>query len=581
MKSVTIFLTFLVLLISCNNEKPKEQSIDRLVSRINGDPDRINPLLNPSSKAREVYQYIMLQLAEQNPITLEYDPLLITKIPEAEKITEGNNAGNYSYSFEILKDAKWSDGSMITAEDYVFTIKLLYHKGMNLAGYKTVYGGFIEDIVIDPNDNQNFTVITNQADETVITFLCGIEVYPRKFYDPNSVLEKYSLNDLFDESNYEAQIEEDPSLAEFAVQFQDVKYSRDVVEGAGPYELTSWENDQFIRLKRKENYWGDAYPDRYPLQAYPNEIIFQIIADDVTVINQLGSGDLDLVTLASTTGEKFQDLKQDKIISDQYNFYTPRLMRYLNIQLNNESPYLEDKRVRQALAHLIDVDRLIEVVEGGIGSRVTSIFSDLRTYYNPNLEPLKLDIEKAKTLLNEAGWTDTNGDGTVDKIINGEKTEMKIRLHTSSSALGQRVALTMKEGAAKAGIDISLITQSFRVTRPQNLMTGDFEMVPMMFTLSPIDVPFNRWHSSQIGGQGQNFTRFSNSEVDEIIEELASTENEKRRDELFFNLQQVIYDEHPMIMLYAPVEKIVVKKEYDPLITSRKPGYLLNSFKKI
>jgi peptide/nickel transport system substrate-binding protein len=523
----------------------------------------------------------MLMLGEQNPVTMEYDPLLITEMPEAILIEGGENAGKYEYNFEILPDASWSDGSPVTAEDYLFTVKLIYHKGLNLVGYKTIYKQIIESISVDQEDPKKFTVITPNPDKDNLIFLCGVEVYPKQYYDPNDVLSKYSIEDLLDESNYENQINSDPALAEFASQFQEAKYSREVVEGAGPYKLSAWEADQFVRLERKENYWGDNYPDRIPLQAYPEEIIFQIVRDDVVAINQLSAGELDVAVLQSTTGERFLELKEEEVIASQFDFYTPKLSRYIYLQLNNESPFLSDKKVRKALAHLIDVDRIIEVVEGGVGTRVTSVISDSRPYYNNTLLPIPYDLEEAKRLLTEAGWTDTNGNGTVDKVINGDLTEMQMRLHTSSSSLSQRVSLTMKEGAAQVGIGIDHIKQSFRVTRPQNLETGDFEITPMMSTSSPIDNLYQQWHSSQIGGKGQNYARFSNTEADQIFEELNQERDEEKRKELFKKAQQIIYDEYARLMLYAPVEKILVSKKFDPLITSRKPGYIANAFKPV
>lgn len=574
-----IYLLVLSFLVSCNPEK--DYSVERLIVRLAKDPDRINPLLHGTSSSREVYQYVMFMLGEQNPITMEYEPLLVKELPEPILITEGINAEKYSYEFEILPDAVWSDGSPVTAEDYLFTIKLIYHKGLNLSGYKTIYKKIIDSISINNNDPKKFTVVTSMPDQDNLIFLCGVELYPIKFYDPNNVMAGYSLEDLLDESLYEDQVESDPSLAEFASQFQEAKYSREVVEGAGPYKLTAWESDQFIRLERKENYWGNNYPDRIPLQAYPKEIIFQIVEDDVVAINQLSAGEMDVATLQSTTGERFLELKDDEIISSKYDFYTPQLERYLYLQLNNESPFLSDKRVRKAMAHLINVDRLIEVIEGGVGTRVSSVISERRSYYNSGLDLLDYNIEAAKTLIAEAGWSDSNGNGTVDKMINGELKEMQMRLHTSSSALSQRVSLAMKEGAQQAGVGIELITQSFRITKPQNLETGDFEMTPMMATFSPIENLYHQWHSSQIGGKGQNYARFSKPELDKILEELEEIKEETKRNELFHSAQRVIYDEYARLTLYAPVEKILVSKNFDPLITSRRPGYIANAFKPI
>ena len=574
-----VSLLLLCFIFSCSPKK--EDKIERLVVRLKQDPDRVNPLLYSTSHSREVYQYVMLMLGEQNPITMEYDPLLITEMPEAILIEEGENTGKYEYNFEILPDATWSDGTPVTAQDYLFTVKLIYHKGLNLVGYKTIYKQIIESISIDQEDPKKFTVVTPNTDKDNLIFLCGVEVYPKQYYDPNDVLSKYSIEDLLDESNYENQISSDPALAEFASQFQEAKYSREVVEGAGPYKLSAWEADQFVRLERKENYWGDNYPDRIPLQAYPEEIIFQIVEDDVVAINQLSAGEMDVAVLQSTTGERFLELKEEEVIASQFDFYTPKLARYIYLQLNNESPFLSDKKVRKALAHLIDVDRIIEVVEGGVGTRVTSVISDSRPYYNNTLQPIPYDLEEAKRLLTEAGWTDTNGNGTVDKVINGDLTEMQMRLHTSSSALSQRVSLTMKEGAAQVGVGIDLITQSFRVTKPQNLETGDFEITPMMSTSSPIDNLYQQWHSSQIGGKGQNYARFSNTEADLIFEELNQERDDEKRKVLFKKAQQIIYDEYARLMLYAPVEKILVSKKFDPLITSRKPGYIANAFKPV
>ena len=574
----------IILLISCfflSCNPKQESSIDRLIVRLKQDPERINPLLLSSTQSREVYQYVMFMLGEQNPISMEYEALLVKELPDAIPITEGPDEGKYAYNFEILPDAEWTDGSPVTAEDYLFTIKLIYHKGLNLSGYKTIFKKIIDSISIDQSDPKKFTVITTSSDRNNLIMLCGVEVYPIQYYDPNNVLSKYTLADLLDESKYDDQVAENPALSDFALQFQEAKYSREVVQGAGPYKLTAWESDQFVRLERKENYWGSNYPDRIPMQAFPNEIIFQIVEDDVIAINQISAQEMDVASLQSTTGERFLELKNDPLISDSYNFYTPQLTRYLYIQLNNESPFLADFRVRKAMAHLIDVDRLIEVIEGGVGTRVTSVISDKRPYYNKSLKPIAYDLETASNLLNEAGWIDSNGNGTRDKMINGELVEMELRLHTSSSALSQRVSLDMKEGAEQVGVDIELITQSFRITRSQNLQTGDFEMAPMVSTLAPIDNLYPGWHSSQIGGKGTNYARYSNEEADRILEQLETEEDEAKRAELFMRVQEIIYNDHARLMLYAPVEKILVSKKFNPLITSRKPGYLANAFKPV
>lgn len=574
-----ILIILICVFIGCNPDAPSDD-IDRLVIRLKEDPERINPLLLSSPTSREVYQYVMLMLGEIDPISLKMTPLLIKEMPSPVKITEGEHSGMWGYDFEILPEAVWSDGAPVEAEDYLFTHKIMAHKDVNLPHLKSIFDDVIA-IEIDPNNPKKFTTIVSTPSINLLTLLCGVEVYPRQFYDPASILANYTLDQLRNDSEYDDLVAKDPELKDFGAQFNSAQYSREVVQGAGPYRLETWQTDQFLRLVRKENYWGKNYPERIALQANPQEIIFQIVGDDVIAISQLKSDELDLAVLPSTTGDRFEELKNDELLKEKFDFYTPQLLRYYALVLNNEDPLLNDPTVRKALAHLINVDRLISALEGGNGKRAVSIVSPMKSYYNADLSPIPYDPAKAIALLKEAGWTDTNDNGTVDKIIDGERTEMSLRFFTTNSALGQRVSLSMKEGASEAKVGIDIVTQSFRLTRSQNLATGDFEMTAMAFSLRETeDDPFPSWHSSNIGGSGQNYSRFSNKEADEIMEKLNNELNREERDRLLKRLQKVIYEEQPMILLYSPVEKIVVSKEYDPFICSRRPGYLANAFKR-
>ena len=572
-----ILIVLFSLFSSCTPER--DTNIDRLVIRLSQEPQRLNPILQTDTHCREVYQYVMLQLGEIDPITLEMTPLLVKEIPEPQALTEGEGSDAWSYDFEILPDAVWSDGQPVTAYDYLFTLKVIFHEDVNVPGIKTWYTDVMA-VNIDENNSQKFQVITSSRRSQVITALCGVEVYPEHFYDPEGVLKNYSLADLRSEERYSELIAENRALKEFGSQFNSAKYSREVVEGAGPYRIAAWETDQFLRLVKKENYWGANYPDRVALNAFPQEIIVQIVEDDVIAISQLKGQELDMARLQATTGERFAELKQDKFLSDNFDFYSPQLLRYLLIVLNNESPLLNDKRVRRALSHLVDVDRLITSLEGGSGKRAISIVYPSKSYYNPALKAIPYDPERAVALLAEAGWADSDNNRVLDKMVDGEKLELKLRFFSSGTALSERVALTMKEGAAKAKVDIDIITQAFRITRPQNMAVGDFELAPMQKTVFEGEDDFsNSWHSSNIGGTGLNFARYSNPEADKVLEELNREMDSEKRKSLYFKLQEIIYEDQPIVFLYSPAEKIIVSKKFDPLITSRRPGYLANSFK--
>ena len=126
--------------------------------------------------------------------------------------------------------------------------------------------------------------------------------------------------------------------------------------------------------------------------------------------------------------EKFIEIKNDENIRQNYHLFEPVFMQYYCFVFNATNPKLDDKRVRRALAHLLDLDKAIETVMHGLGDRITGPFHPTKAYYHKGLAPLKFDLEKARSLLAGAGWKDTNNNGIIDKSIDGEQVEMTLSI---------------------------------------------------------------------------------------------------------------------------------------------------------
>ena len=564
----TVFIAF----VACRTDSPQIINQDHTINvRLEKDPQRISPMFaGRSAHAREVFPYMFLQLLEFDPVTLQLSPILAKSIPVEEKIDSGRFDRGVQYTFEILEDAVWMDGTPITARDYIFTLKAVKHPNVNATSWKNILEDIV-DVEVDPDNQKKFTVIFRIDNALAVETAGSFEIYPAHIYDPENALDMVQLIDYLDTVAMENVIEE-PVFQNFAKQFNNALFQQDALEGAGPYRLKAWETDQYLSLVRKDNWWGNNYPERTFLQAIPREIVFHFIKDETTAITQLKSGAIDLMTVSS--GTSFKQLQEED--AEILQFSTPQVSRFFYIAMNNRSPILGDPNVRKAMAHLMDVDNFIEVFEEGFGQRTTGTILPFDDHYAASLTPLAYDTEAALSLLADSGWKDSDDDGILDKQILGIKTDMKLRMHISGSPLGQRLALILKENAKPIGIEIDVIQKEYRNIVRENIYTGDYDMTPLALQVSLTDYdPYNRWHSDNAALGKDNVTGYMNEAVDEAIEMLESEGDPAKRKELYMTIQNEMYEDQPAIFLYSALTKLAARKELDPEFSVKRPGYFL------
>ena len=563
----------LMLCISaCRHDQGLQSSQSSIKVRLVQDPQRINPVFASSNTvSREVYPYIFLQMAEFDPKTLSLSPILAISIPEKKDITEGKYTGGISYTFEILEDAVWTDGTPILATDYLFTLKAINHPTVNATAWKNILKD-ISDVELYPSNPKKFTVFFSEPYILALEAASSFEFFPEHIYDKNGSLKAFSLPEIKNADNLD-RLKESQEFTDFATNFNDVIFQQDNCMGSGPYVLSQWETDQFVRLTRKENYWGNAYPERIFLNSKPKEIIFNIIPDEVTAITQLKAGEIDLMTISN--GENFKQLMEE---DTDLKFHTPQLTLYYYISMNNSSDKLQDKKVRRALSHLIDVDAFIEQVEYGNAKRTIGTILPFKEEYNSNLKPLEYDEVKAAGLLKEAGWADTNGNGILDKEILGQSEELIFDMFVSGGQVGQRLALLLSESTKKVGAEVNIIQKDGRAILREHIYTGEYDLYPMVIRpkLGEYD-PYGSWHSDNAKNGGGNFSRYDNPISDAIMEKLKTETDATKRVALYRDLQEKMYEDQPVVFLYSPVSKIVTSGEIEPLISVKRPGYFLQT----
>ena len=170
----------------------------------------------------------------------------------------------------------------------------------------------------------------------------------------------------------------------------------------------------------------------------------------------LKNQEIDVTTNIGTV--KLMKLREREYFNNNYDsdFLDRYGISYIGLNMKPDGikhkPFFVDKKVRRAVAHMIPIDEIIEVMMHGKATRQAANISPLKKTYNDTLKLIPLDIEKAKSLLDEAGWVDTDGDNIRDKVINGVKTPFSFKFSYMSSPTSKEIVLMMKESMYKAGI---------------------------------------------------------------------------------------------------------------------------------
>ncbi|PHN07166.1 ABC transporter substrate-binding protein [Flavilitoribacter nigricans] len=580
LRSFFIALLTILIFTACKDETsvPDDQPFS-VTARIPAEPDKLNPLITFQAYSRVVNEQLFQYLLQFDPETLQMVPQLATSRAEVSENTEGPYVGGVAYTFEIRPEARWDDGQPVTAEDVAFSLKALFHPEITPPAIRSYFDAF-KHIEIDPDNPKKFTIYSNQTYMLGEAALGGIAVMPAHIYDEAGVLKDIPLSDMSDEAKATELLGSNSALSDFAASFTSTERSHDpaLINGSGPYRLAEWESGQFIRLERKQDWWADDAKDKnLTITAYPTELIFKIITDQTTAVNALQAEEVEVA--AQVDSRSFVRLQEDTSFTNRFNLFTPLAFQIYYIGFNTRLPKLADPKVRKALAHALDVDNVIENLFGGLAERIVAPFHPSQPYYHSDLPLIDFNFDTSKELLAEAGWEDTNGNGTVDKVIDGQLTELSLSFLTStSSQFGRDMALFYQEALKNIGVELVIDAKEFGAVR-DDFRRLDFEVFAGAWALEPIpDDPKQLWHTENAAPGGSNRMGFGNAETDELIAEIRSTLDPDLRNQMMRRLQEIIFDAQPGIFLFAPQERIVIHKKFDGEATPLRPGFFVNDF---
>ena len=304
----------------------------------------------------------------------------------------------------------------------------------------------------------------------------------------------------------------------------------------GPYKITSFTPDVEIQLAKNEYYWnGDVALDTYTLKD---------IEDDDTRLAALQSGELDMAQSISATGIT---------ILESAGGYTVTELPSLRVEylcLNHKHVFLSDIHVRRAFSYAIDRDTLTSIKRGEAAG---AVFPAIAGYNYDKLDLQKYNLEQAKKELAEAGFTDTDGDGILEK--NGKKLSFTLPIPKASP-----VAEFIKEQLKAVGIDVEIqLLENINELREQQ----DFDLLLLNYVTATTGDPKRFLEQNYTTNGTDNFGHYSNPEFDKIVSELVSTFDANKRLELVTKAQQILNEDVANVYLLTTNNNTVSKANVD------------------
>ena len=512
---------------------------DWLVLHMLSDPENLNPYTSSDRGTTQVANWVFQTLLTVDPDTLEQIPLIASRLPEISE-------DQLVYRFTLRPEVTFSDGRPLTSEDVEFSLKVIRHPKVAAPHLRNYFESLGD---VERQGPHAVRIALRQVYFRNIYTLGSFEILPRHHYDPENLLGGISLAELNDWDSL------DPARREraqrFATQFNEDFLRRPL--GSGAYVLEDperdWKTGEQIVLRRRDGFWaagnsklGDGWVER---------VVYRIVNDPEAALVSLKAGNLDALGLTPLQARR--GTVSDDFVS-RFGKQSTRTAAFNYLGWNARRPIFADKRVRQALSHLVDKQNLVEKVMLGLAKATESPIFSGRPEHHDDLPSWPYSPARAAELLAEAGWRDSDGDGVLDREIDGERVPLRFELISNAgNDLRKKVGLAVIDSFKRVGIDASFRSLDWTILL-EKMDAQDFDAVVLGWGSSAVVPPdsYQLWHSSQAVKKGSNYVGFRNAEADAILERYRVTFDEAERIRLYRRFQEIVYEEQPYTFLFEP-----------------------------
>lgn len=421
---------------------------------------------------------------------------------------------NTTVYYRLNPNARWSDGQPVTADDFVFTQAFMRSEFIVAPWYNNYYSEQIT--AIQKHDDQTISITLGQAKpQSDLLFFTGISPTPRHFHK----LDENWVND----------------------------YNWRVAPNTGAYQISKINKGKFIEFERVDNWWGDEHLHYFQHQFNVDKVRVELIRDMQTAFNHFLRAEIDAFDM--TLPEYWHSKSKTKEFANGYiekaMFYTDAPQSPLGIYLNTKTAPLDDRNVRLAFAHAMNFDRVISTVLRNDYVRLPGYTVGQGDYTNEAIQARDYSIDQATAYLNEAGWTERNGDG----IFTKDGQPLVITLTFSQPHHKDRLVV-LREEAKKAGIDLQL-QQLDTSTAYKTIMEKSHQAAYMGWSTSFRPAYWEGFHSVNADKpQTNNITNFNDPAMDQLITDYRNSTEERERIRLAHEIQQLIHDSGVFVPRY-------------------------------
>lgn len=455
----------------------------------------LNPLLLNGGEINKYATGLMFLPLMELDADLNFEGML------ADSITTEDNK---NFIVHIDDAATWSDGTPVTADDVVYTaLRLASPVIGNTAMMYYVFEGVGDDGFVEEGAESIDGI--QKVDDKTVQFTTKEEMPITTFENsyarylltlPKHVIEQYS--------------EEELSTADWF-------NHPDVV--SGPFIVTDFDVDHYISYEANKDYWkGAPRIDKLNIK----------IVDGSQLYAGLQSGEIDITqqTMSDIPQEDYESVEALDNVEVVYG--SPVTNQSVFIQTKN----VPDVKVRQAMLYAIDRQQILEELLNGHGEIVDGFLSSASPFYDDSLTPISYDPEKAKALLEEAGW---DGSQTIRFYVN-----------SGDSTFVNAASIIAAEWAA-VGIKAEIQTVDF-ATLMSVAGTEDYDVLAVQYTYAPVDpYPDVAW---LLGGEG-SWTGYSDDTLNDALTKSQLTSDPEETKELFSVVDKKVQEDVPMFSAYV------------------------------
>lgn len=506
-----------------------------------GDISTLNPLLASDNPSFTVINRIMPNFIAQDPFTLAYTPGAAGSLVTDWTVSEDGLV----YTFTMRDDWSWSDGTPITSADYKYA-----YDAVSSGEVEYPYAGQISNIESVETPDEHTVVVTFK--ESVCSALNSVAVIPPV---PSHVyMERFGTD--------------------YAQMNEDAEFNLNPTVTAGAFDFRNFRPGEQVTVVANQD-----YPDAIRGFVVPEGWIYRNLENQTVVMESFLAGEIDMVT--SVPADRRAEARERAANGEFQIFEGPSSgWQFLAFNVADPTnpqnafdedgnpidqghhPVLGDKRVRQAIVFGTDYNELNEKAFFGTGIPIYSPFLTYSWAYNDQIEPRPYDPEQAMALLEEAGWTDEDGDGIREchgclYAEEGTPLSWELLTFTGNTSVDATVVL-MKDQLAKIGMEVRLNVTEFQTML--DLMDAQTIDAVMLFlgSLDPNNPDELRdvfTPEGDVIGSGFNWGSYNNPEVTELFEQgrtLPGCATEERIP-IYHKIQEIMNEDVPWFFINTTI----------------------------